>query len=197
MERLTYDFCVGDKHCWQVKGADNLECREVCRNQSENGCTDCHIAKAFDRLAAYEDTGLEPEAVEHLKLASMGKAIAEIKEFEGVPIDRLRELAQADKADEIGKYRFYYCESEDEYLIGARLDTFYYARWDGSSFTWSMSRYLPWGKHVVAPETAWKEYTYPSEPKEIGMSEWFKGFLGKLTREAAEAALKEREAEHE
>ena len=61
MERLTYDFCVGNKHCWQVKGADNLECREVCRNQSENGCTDCPIAKAFDRLAAYEETGLEPE----------------------------------------------------------------------------------------------------------------------------------------
>lgn len=54
MERLTYDFCVGDKHCWQVKGADNLECREVCRNQGENGCTDCPIAKAFDRLAAYK-----------------------------------------------------------------------------------------------------------------------------------------------
>lgn len=48
-----------------------------------------------DRLAAYEETGLVPEAVEHLKLASMGKAIAEIKEFEGVPVDRLRELAQA------------------------------------------------------------------------------------------------------
>lgn len=61
MERLTYDFCVGDKHCWQVKGADNLECREVCRNQGENGCTDCPIAKAFDRLAAYEETGLKPE----------------------------------------------------------------------------------------------------------------------------------------
>ena len=50
-----------------------------------------------ERLAAYEETGLEPEAVEHLKLASMGKAIAEIKEFEGVPIGRLRELAQAKK----------------------------------------------------------------------------------------------------
>lgn len=67
MERLTYDFCVGDKHCWQVKGADNLECREVCRNQSENGCTDCHIAKAFDRLAAYEETGLEPEELAQAK----------------------------------------------------------------------------------------------------------------------------------
>lgn len=55
------------------------------------------LADAINRLAAYEETGLEPEAVEHLKIASMGKAIAEIKEFEGVPIDRLRELAQAEK----------------------------------------------------------------------------------------------------
>lgn len=67
MERLTYDFCVGDKHCWQVKGADNLECKEVCRNQGENGCTDCPIAKAFDRLAAYEETWLEPEELAQAK----------------------------------------------------------------------------------------------------------------------------------
>ena len=52
---------------------------------------------AMMRLAAYEDTGLTPEAVEHLKLASMGKAVAEITEFDGIPIDRLRELAEADK----------------------------------------------------------------------------------------------------
>ena len=59
-----------------------------------------------DRLSAYEETGLEPEAVEHLKLASMGKAIAEIKEFEGVPIDRLRELAQAEKTGQLAKFPF-------------------------------------------------------------------------------------------
>ena len=152
------------------------------------------LSNAIARLAAYEDTGLEPEEIERI-LDSYGRGMTlrtenaqRLEIIKEIPIDRLRELAQADKADEIGKYRFYYCESEDEYLIGARLDTLYYARWDGSSFTWSMSRYLPWGKHVVAPETAWKGYTYPSEPKEIGMSEWFKGFLGKLTREAAEAA---------
>ena len=55
MKRLTYDFCIGGNHCWQIKGADNLECREVCRQQVENGCKDCPIAKAFDRLAAIED----------------------------------------------------------------------------------------------------------------------------------------------
>ena len=55
MERLTYDFCVGGNHCWQVKGADNLECREVCERQGDDGCKTCPIAKAFDRLAAFED----------------------------------------------------------------------------------------------------------------------------------------------
>ena len=50
-----------------------------------------------DRLAAYEDTGLYPESVEELKLSMMGKAISEITEFDGLPIDRLRELAEADK----------------------------------------------------------------------------------------------------
>ena len=48
-------------------------------------------------LLAYKNTGLEPESVEALKLSMMGKAIAEIKEFNGLPVDRLRELAEADK----------------------------------------------------------------------------------------------------
>ena len=55
MERLTYDFCIGGNNCWQVKGAGNLECREVCQCQEEKGCKDCPIAKVFDRLAAIED----------------------------------------------------------------------------------------------------------------------------------------------
>ena len=54
MERLTY-FALGGNHCWQVKGADNLECREVCEGQRDDGCKTCPIAKAFDRLAAVED----------------------------------------------------------------------------------------------------------------------------------------------
>lgn len=54
-------------------------------------------ADFVDRLAAYEDTGLYPESVEALKLSMMSKAISEITEFDGLPIDRLRELAEADK----------------------------------------------------------------------------------------------------
>lgn len=76
MKRLTYDFCIEGNHCWQIKGADNLECREVCRQQEENGCKDCPIAKAFDRLAAIEDI--------------LGN------EYD---LERLRELAQADREE--------------------------------------------------------------------------------------------------
>ena len=67
MERLTYDCCLGGIHCWQVKGADNRECRQVCEEQEENGCKGCPIALAFDRLAAYEDTGLAPEEVHQMR----------------------------------------------------------------------------------------------------------------------------------
>lgn len=48
-------------------------------------------------LRAYEATRLTPESVEVLKLSVMGKAITEIKEFNGLPVNRLRELAEADK----------------------------------------------------------------------------------------------------
>ena len=61
MERLTYDFAVDGQHCWQVKGADNALCKEVCRDQGDNGCENCPIAKAIDRLAAYEDIGTPEE----------------------------------------------------------------------------------------------------------------------------------------
>lgn len=70
------------------------ECLEVGGNCAMN----CKWEEAaWSRLAAYEDTGLYPESVEALKLSMMGKAISEITEFDGLPIDRLRELAEADK----------------------------------------------------------------------------------------------------
>lgn len=77
MESLTYDFAANGQHCWQVKGADNALCKEVCRDQGDSGCKDCPIAKAFDRLAAYEDTGLEPDSIEEAKEA-VGRAAIEL-----------------------------------------------------------------------------------------------------------------------
>ena len=69
MKRLTYDFELGGNHCWQVEGADNLECREVCERQGDNGCKTCPIAKAFDRLAAIEDILGDEYELEDLRAA--------------------------------------------------------------------------------------------------------------------------------
>ena len=105
MERLTYDFCIGGNHCWQVKGADNLECREVCERQGDVGCKTCPIAKAFDRLAAYEDTGLEPETISKIRDI--------VLDISG-NLDRLRELAQADRE---GRCVVLPCKVEDDVYI--------------------------------------------------------------------------------
>ena len=69
----------------------------ICSGNCETlNCGDCGILdKIVDRLATYEDTGLEPEDFKRafnedavLKLA--GQAL-------GITPDRLRELAQADR----------------------------------------------------------------------------------------------------
>lgn len=49
------------------------------------------------KLKPYLDIGLGPSELNALKLASMGKCVVEIKEFDGIAIDRLRELALAEK----------------------------------------------------------------------------------------------------
>lgn len=89
--------------------------------------------------------------------------------------------------------KFYYCESEDDYYIGKRVGNFYYARYGKTGFTWFMSRYLPWGEHVIAPNTLWKEHTYPSEPKEIPFFEWLQGFMKKYCGGTAEECREARE----
>lgn len=86
--------------------------------------------------------------------------------------------------------KFYYCESEDDYYIGKRIGTMYYAKYSNTGFTWFMSRYLPWGEHVVAPETLWKEHTYPSEPKEMPFFDWLNGFMKKYCHGTVEECRK-------
>ena len=80
MERLTYDCYFGDIHWWHVKGAGNLGCRQVCEEQEENGCKGCPIALAFDRLAAYEDTGLAPEEVQQMRWIPVEERLPEEKQ---------------------------------------------------------------------------------------------------------------------
>lgn len=76
--------------------------------------------------------------------------------------------------------KFYYCETEDKYLVGQCVDTRYYAEVGKTGLVFRWSRYLPWGEHVIAPNTVWKEHTYPSEPKEISFFEWLQGYIAQL-----------------
>ena len=54
-------------------------------------------ADFVDRLAAYEDTGLEPEAVQTVKLALAAKHMVDLETLNNTPISRLVELVEADK----------------------------------------------------------------------------------------------------
>ena len=71
--------------------------REEYERRLANGYPRNIPEERFLRLASYEDTGLTPESMEALKLSMMGKAILEITEFEGLPIERLKALARADR----------------------------------------------------------------------------------------------------
>ena len=54
-------------------------------------------ADFVDRLAADEDTGLEPEAVQTVKLALAAKHMVDLETLNNTPISRLVELVEADK----------------------------------------------------------------------------------------------------
>lgn len=52
----------------------------MCQIQGDKGCKDCPIAAAFDRLAAYEDTGLTPEEVQQMRWISVEERLPEEKQ---------------------------------------------------------------------------------------------------------------------
>lgn len=84
MERLTFEgnFCAFAQ-CSEVPGGS------FC----ENGA--CSQKKVWERLKAYEDTGLEPEDI---KSALTATAVINLAaQALGMKPDRLRELAEADK----------------------------------------------------------------------------------------------------
>ena len=83
MERLTFDgnFC------------EIAQCRELpCQNGDS-----CSPRKVWERLKEYEDTGLKPDEIECIMRMVTGETVAEASEFAGLPVARLKELAEADK----------------------------------------------------------------------------------------------------
>ena len=156
------------------------------------GFTNCGIGYtkfSQEELAEMKDRVMtENEAIECLKCyrAQSGtsfpeeiemaiNALEEIEQYRAIGTPE--ELQKAEKEENILK--FYYCDSEDSYLVGLRVGNFYYAHYLDGGWVFDMSRYLPWGEHVKQESTAWKEHTYPSEPREINFSEWLKGFVKK------------------
>lgn len=100
--------------------------------------------------------------------------LAKLREYE--ELGSVESLSKRVKEEDVLK--FYYCESLDEYLVGRRCGTMYYADITKmGDLHFFMSRYLPWGEHIVSPDTLWKECTYPSEPKEIPFTEWLRGYI--------------------
>ena len=162
MERIT----VFDGKFWAHKNFPPV------KDDTVDEFVDC-VKELAARLAAYEETGLEPEAVEHLKLASMGKAIAKIKEFEGVPVNRLRELAQAEKE---GRLVVLPCDVGDK-LYDVTLGEV------REKIVISLSMLLSKSvNHLVIHAENFRNAVTSYELQDIG-----KTFF--LTREAAEAAL--------
>lgn len=92
MERLTSKYWR-NLDPWEMCGQDNY-CKRGCHDQG--GCTKgCIVPRIYARLAAYEDTGVEPEDLNRafnetaiLKLAAQAL---------GTTSDHLRDLIQADQ----------------------------------------------------------------------------------------------------
>lgn len=81
MERLTFDgnFC------------DIAQCRELPCQHGGN----CSQKQVWERLKAYEDTGLGPEEVERSKLEIEAGCVKAIARTYGIDINCLRKLAEA------------------------------------------------------------------------------------------------------
>lgn len=169
MERLTFEgnFC-------DIARCEDTPGGSFC----EYGY--CDQRRVWERLKAYEDIGTVEEFAAYKQAESEGRLV----EFASI----------AEKEERLDGYKFYYCASEDSYLLGYRVDNLYYARWhEPLGFVWEMSKYLPWGETISDESTDWKTHTYPSKPIEMGVNEWFNGFLNQRIKAALAAKEGERE----
>lgn len=169
MKRLTKRLSNGEAmlDCDNCELQQSYECGEIlCRDRLRN------------RVAAYEDTALEPEEVATVKLALMGKSIAAVEAFNGTPISRIIELAEADKA---GRAVVLPCKVGDTvYFVNAKhileFTVVGYAV-DETGISWVYSEHVDKTGHT---------YERTFSPDRIGKTTF-------LSREGAEKALQEME----
>ena len=173
MERIT----VFDGEFWAHKNFPPV------KDDTVDEFVDC-VKELAARLAAYEDTGLEPEEIERI-LDSYGRGMTlrtenaqRLEIIKEIPIDRLYELAQAEKE---GRLVVLPCKVGDTvYIIHNRAirKTTVESIHQWSSGHWKLSvhtdkKYIHWTGYEVHFESFGKTVF--------------------LTREAAEAALEEKE----
>lgn len=156
MERLTFEgnFC------------DIAQCRELpC---PYNGA--CSQRKVWERIAAYEETGLTPErCAEFARADAEGRYIV-MRDAEQAGVARLRELAEADKD---GRLVVLPCK------VG---DTVYFRTYDCNG-TGDLGIQPHKVTAVVGNAIVRGEYT------DVGLSQGQYGVSWFLTREEAESAL--------
>lgn len=111
MNRLTFDgnFC------------DIAQCRELPCPHGGN----CTQRKVWERLKAYEDTGLTPEEVNDAVVGAKLMAKSKLVSAFGVAAERLRELAEAEKDGrvvvlpcKVGDGLWTFCNYPDEQVYG-------------------------------------------------------------------------------
>lgn len=168
-----------------------------------------YSGKETDRLAAYEETGLDPEELEEKQNEAYDLGYQSCLNYKGLrwdeaeelqryreigSINRLRELAQAEKE---GRLVVLPCKDWFEIVFGEQelfwgIDTDYIETPireisvdNAERFTW----YDGW-KTLVLRGNDENGLDWEFSPEDIGKTVF-------LTREAAEAALEEREAEHD
>lgn len=104
----------------------------------------CEIARCKDVKCPY-DTKQTPEQIEALEAAIMGKAVAQITEFEGLPIARLRELAVADQE---GRVTILPCRGDADIVLMRNGVAFKPDHWNILLTTFAENQPTPSGKKV-------------------------------------------------
>lgn len=94
MKRLTEKRDCGNGILYWLSCPDARRCA--------GGCAQCGtVDKAIDRLGEYEDAGLTPEETERSKMEIEAGCVKAIARMYGIDINRLRQLAEADRAGRV------------------------------------------------------------------------------------------------
>lgn len=175
MERIT----VFDGKFWAHKNFPPV------KDDTVDEFVDC-VKELAARLAAYEETGLEPEEIERV-LDSYGRGMTlrtenaqRLEIIKEIPINRLRELAQAEKE---GQLAVLPCSIGDPVFMGT-------GRYKITGYEEDVCDGFYIGRDGVLQV---KAQNYNGNHGTYGVI----GQTAELTREAAEAALEEMEAEHD